>query len=118
MGSAYTSKHELLQKFTKIMFEHNPMQLKLDGNPNADNEYESEALSVLSRFNEGALHLCEDETLQRELAVGIVQQAFEFWFNDPNMHEPEKLSFLLLETYKASYPQPEQTVQSEVPSGT
>lgn len=114
MGRPYKPKHEVLQQFTKILFERNPMQLNLEGNPNAADEYESEALSILSRFNEGAINLCEDESLQREIAVGIVKQAFEFWFNDTKIHEPEKVGFDLLEAYKASYP--EQTASSEVGS--
>ena len=118
MGKAYKPKHETLKEFTRIMFEHNPMQINLTTNPHGEDEYESEALSILSRFNEGALHLCEDETLQREISVGVVKQAFEFWFNDTNIHEPEQLAFRLLETYKASYPEPEQEPAPEVPSGT
>ena len=94
------------------------MQLNLEGNPNAADEYESEALSILSRFSEGALHLCQDEAMQREIAVGIVKQAFEYWFNDTNIHEPEKVAFDLLATYVSSYPQPrpEQELQPEVVS--
>lgn len=115
MGNAYKPKHLMLQEFTKILFEHNPMQISMAGNPGAANEYESEALSILSRYTEGALHLCEDETLQREIAVGIVRQAFEFWFNDTKIHEPEKLGFVLLEVFKSSFPTPEQVPEVEVP---
>jgi len=80
------------------------LPLESEGNPGGADEYESEALSILSRFNEGALQLCEDESLQREVACGMVRQCFEFWFNTSNITEPEKLAFALLDAYKASYP--------------
>ena len=116
MGRTYKPKHVVLQEFTQILFKCNPMALNLEGNPHADDEYESEALSILSRFNEGALNMCPDETMQREIAVGIVKQAFQFWFNDENIVEPEKTAFELLQAYVSSYPQPEQTTVPEVVS--
>lgn len=106
MERAYKPKYLVLQEFTKILFERNPMQLPLEGNPNAEDEYESEALSILGRFNEGGLYLCVDASLQREIAVTLVKQAFQFWFNTDKIHEPEKTAFALVEAYIASYPRP------------
>ncbi len=116
MGKAYRPKHKLLQDFTKLMDKHNPMQLNLEGNPGKANEYESEALSVLSRFNESALHLCEEPTLQLEVAVAIVKESFLFWFNTDKMYDPEGLGAALLKAYQGSYPRHEQKPASEVPS--
>lgn len=116
MGS-YKPKHLVLQEFTKIIHDRNPMGLPLKEMPDGGaDEYEAEALSALSRFNEGALHMCEDGPLQREIAVGIVKQVFEFWFNEIEVRDVEKLAFELLDAYNASYPQPEQRPAPEVPS--
>lgn len=111
MGNERKPAHEVLQQFTKIMHDHNPMGLA------PDDSYESEALSVLSRFTEGALHMCEDDAMQREIAVGIVSNALEFWFNPGFMKEtPEKLSWALLDAFKAANPVHEQNSTSEVHS--
>ena len=111
------TKRALLEEFTKILHDRNPMALPLNEMPDGGaDEYESEALSVLSRFNEGALHLCEDKSMQREIAVGIVKQAFDFWFSDLQTRDIEKTSFELLDAFNASFPQPEQHSTSEVPS--
>lgn len=113
----YKLKRVVLEEFTKIMHDRNPMALPLSQMPNdGADEYESEALSVLSRFNEGALHMCSDKSMQREIAVGVVKQAFDFWFADVNARDLEKLAFELLDAFNASYPQPEQKASSEVPS--
>mgnify|MGYP005834631587 CR=1 FL=1 len=110
-------KRAVLEEFTKILHDRNPMGLPLKDMPDDGvDEYESEALSILSRFNEGALQLCEDGSLQREIAVALVKQCFVFWFNEPNVKDIEKLSFELLDAYKASYPMPEQGTTPEVPS--
>jgi hypothetical protein len=99
----YKPKYQVLQEFTKILYKENPMAFNFEGNPYAEYEYESEALSILSRFNEGAINLCEDESLQRELAVSIVNQAFQFWFSEHDLKVPESLAFELLAAYVASY---------------
>lgn len=113
----YKHKHLVLQDFIRILYECDPMHITFE-NPNGADEYESEALSILSRFNEGALQLCEDETMRREIATNLVKQSFEFWFND-TIKEPEKLAFLLLDCYIASYPQQhEQSSPDEVRSVT
>ena len=116
MGKAYRPKHKLLQDFTKLISKHNPMQLNVQGNPGAADEYEQEALSILSRFSESALHLCEDPVLQLEVAVAIVRESFVFWFNTDKITDPEMLSVALVKVYQGSYPQPEQKPASEVPS--
>lgn len=113
MEQVLKPKHMLLQEFTKTLFEHNPMQIHLSG-PDATTEYESEALSILSRFTEGALNLCEDENIQREIAIGVVKQCFEFWFNEPIVKGPESVGLALLEVFKAAFPVAEQAANVEV----
>jgi hypothetical protein len=109
MGNENKPKHVVLQEFTKILYEHNPMSLPLSQMGEAGHdEYESEALSILSRFTEGVLSACEDEPLRREIAVGMVIQALKFWFNTERFKEPEKLAWALLDAYLAGYPAPEQ----------
>ena len=102
MKRVHRLKHEVLKDFTQILFESNPMRLEPLAGPA---EYEAEALSILSRFTEGALHLCPDPTMQREIATGIVRQAFEFWFSDASIESPEKTALLLLQTYINSCPE-------------
>jgi hypothetical protein len=114
MGKAYKPKHLVLQQFTKLLYQHDPMGLAAMGAP--DNEYESEALSILCRFNESALALCADKEAQVAIAEGTVKQAFAFWFNAASIEAPEVLSATLLKAYLASYPPREQIVPSEVPS--
>jgi hypothetical protein len=96
------------------------MGLNHPTNPDAENEYESEALSLLSRFSESCLIGCDDLPLQRELALGIVQQTFDFWFGRLSwrINDIEGLTDALLKVYVDSYPKHEQTEQSEVPSTT
>ena len=53
MDAEHKPKHKVLQDFTSVLSKRNPMQLSRE-NPL---EYESEALSILSRFNESALQL-------------------------------------------------------------
>jgi len=117
MGNENKPKYVVLQEFIKILYEHNPMALPLSemGEAGLD-EYESEALSILSRFTEGVLYACEDEALRREIAVGMVLQALKFWFNTEKFKEPEKLAWALLDAYVAGYPVPEQKTEPEVPS--
>ena len=88
----------MLIDFTRILHEKNPMRLELKNDPDAQQEYESEALSILSRFNEGALHMCDDETLCRQIATGMVRAAFEFWFSE-EAPDVENTAFSLLQVY-------------------
>lgn len=72
-----TSKHVLLlQEFSKIMCDENPMELT-DYDPN---EYDKEALSILSRFAESGLEFVENDVEALFVASMIVKQTFEFWF--------------------------------------
>lgn len=109
----YKSKRIVLEEFTKIMHDKNPMGLPKDA---PEDEYESEALSALSRFNESALHMCDDQLMRREIAAGIIKQVFDFWFAGLEARDLEKLAFELLDAYVASYPQPEQRATVEVQS--
>lgn len=91
------------------MFENNPKGLK-GNNPD---EYESEALSTLSRFNESALQLCDDPETKMLISTNIVRQAFEFWFGEASS-DITKLTENLLKTYCSSYPSHEQVTPIEV----
>ena len=88
------------------MHRHDLMALR--GGPD---EYESEALSVLSRFNESALGACEDRTTLEQVSCGIVRQAFEFWFTET----PPDVTAMVHELLEA-YLGPEQPVSPEVHS--
>lgn len=79
-------------------------------------QYESEALSILSRFNEGILHMCEDSKLQFEICEVMIKHALEFWFNESPMGDISALTSALLNAYLDSYPSPEQKTGSEVVS--
>ncbi len=89
-------KHVILQDFTAVLHKRNPMNLSLDN----DLEYESEALSILSRFCEAAIHIPDDEALCAQVAVGIVKQSFEFWFEETGNSDVESLARELLATYR------------------
>lgn len=116
MDKAYVQKHVVLQEFTRLLHRCNPMQLNLDTNPHAEDEYEAEALSILSRFTEAALNLCADKETQREIAVNLVKNAFAFWFHDVPVAGLEETAGALLATFVASYPTLEQEDPVEVPS--
>lgn len=93
-----TPKHQVLLQFTAVLLKRNPMQLGQD-NPL---EYESEALSILSRFNEAALHLSDDEAAVAQVATGIVKQSLEFWFDDISSVDPEPIARELVAIYRAA----------------
>lgn len=116
MASTYKPKHKLLKEFTKILFKHNPMQFNLKGNPHAAIEYESEALSILSRLHECIMLI--DDKEQLDVTIEIVKRVFTFWFDEQQFHHVEKLSASLLNAYKSSYPALEQLPKTEVPSTT
>ena len=116
MERTYKHKHVLLQEFTKVLHDHDLMGIAGEENPKAATEYEAEALSILSRFTEGALNLCVDENLRREISVGMVKQAFEFWFSLEAPKGVEKLAFELLELFVNAYPPLEQETAQEVRS--
>lgn len=98
MDAQATPKHQVLQQFAEVLLKRNPMQLGQD-NPL---EYESEALSILSRFNEAALHLADDEAAVAQVATGIVKQSLEFWFDDIGDTDPEPIARELLAVYRAA----------------
>lgn len=62
-------------------------------------EYEAEALSILSRFNEAGLQLVDDNAARTEVAVGIVSECMDFWFTLPEDFEPEPIARDLLMSY-------------------
>lgn len=93
-----TPKHQVLQQFTEVLLKRDPMQL----GQNNPLEYESEALSILSRFNEAALHLADDEAVVAQVATGIVRQSLEFWFDDIGSVDPEPIARELVAVYRAA----------------
>lgn len=103
MNSRIKPKHEVLQEFSTTLVQYNPMQCDVEG----PLEYEAEALSILSRFTEAALHLSEDDELLLQIAAGLVRQALEFWFDDVS-HDLDlvPLSRDLLERYRNSFGAP------------
>lgn len=90
----------MLQEFAAVLLRRNPMQLGQD-NPL---EYENEALSMLSRFNEAALHLAEpgDEDAVAQVAINLVKQSLEFWFDDIGTVDPEPIARELIAVYRAA----------------
>lgn len=100
VGDLPKPKHELLKEFTSILFKHDPMNL----GPSQD-EYEAEALSILSRFCEGALQLADSEDAILQFASEATFQTFKFWFAE--VPEPKAFVPVTLELIKAyidSYP--------------
>jgi len=91
--------HQTLQEFSDVLLRHNLMQLDVD-NPL---EYELEALSILSRFNEAALHLV-DRSSALLVASKIVKSSFGFWFEgvEVTRHAVDALANELLDTYVAA----------------
>jgi hypothetical protein len=95
-------KHEVLLEFTKVIQKHDPMVI----NSPHEEEYEGEALSILSRFTESALHVADDEEAAFEVAAGIVTECFTFWFDELSEGlELEGLTLDLLTVYVNSYPE-------------
>lgn len=99
MDGYLVSKQKLLQEFTRVLFERNPMNLSCNDNL----EYESEALSILSRFNEAALHLPDDASAVTQVATSIVKQSLEFWFDNTGDVDVEALARELVTLYVDSH---------------
>jgi len=119
MERAYKRKHIVLQEFEEILSRHNPMQLNLVGNPRAEDEYDSEALSILARFNE-ELALFQEEALKFECAFNITQATFMMWFGE-EIYDASRATMMvneLLETYLNSYPQNEKSTDDGLLSNT
>lgn len=122
MGDTYKPRHEVLQEFTRLLHLANPMQLNLEGNPGAENEYDSEAMSILSRFNERAIQCCPYTDRALDMIFEITQETFRFWFGEPIKDEArvKQLAWDLLQAYDASFPldpRAEHAPSSEVVSG-
>ncbi len=92
-------KHLVLQEFSAVLLRHNLMMFSCD-NPL---EYEEEALSILSRYSESALHLANDENLMNSVAVDIVKQSFDFWFNTIDNVNVEPIAKELVAVFRASF---------------
>ena len=97
MNTASKPRHDILQDLTVVLYKRNPMNLSLDSSL----EYENEALSILSRFSESAIEIPTDEALVAQVAVGIVKQTLEFWFDQVfSDRDIEPLARELLATYR------------------
>ena len=110
------SRPQLLEEFTKHLFERDPMGICFPDNPDRETEYDVEALSILARFTESHIAQMDRENAE-VLAFNIVQSTFTFWFVHP-LHDEEEardLAKLLLDTYVSAYP--EQRDEHEVGSG-
>jgi hypothetical protein len=97
------SKAELLIEMATILYEVDPMGLH---SPH-DDEYESEALSILARFNEAGFQLADAEEAT-PIAVQMVSDVFQFWFDEMSRGSAgidwEPVSRRLLIAYLESYP--------------
>jgi hypothetical protein len=118
MGDTYKPRPEVLQEFIGVLHRLNPMELDLEGNPGAENEYDFEALSILSRFNERAVPCNTHIDTTLDLVLGIIQETFVFWFREPIRDDgrAKQLAWELLRVYDASFPRSEQVDQPEVGS--
>ncbi len=103
-------KHQLLQEFAVVLLRRNPMQVGQE-NPL---EYEAEALSILSRFNEAALQLPDDEAAVAQVATSIVKQSLEFWFEDIGTVDPEPIARDLLAVFRSGFGDAEPVLEGEV----
>jgi hypothetical protein len=79
-----------------------------------EDEYEAEALSILSRFCEAAIHLLDDSDAAIKYANTVVKQSFEHWFGDLSKNKNfEELTLELVKTLCESYPSKPERVQDE-----
>jgi hypothetical protein len=105
MGDTYKPRPEVLQEFIRVLHLGNPMQLNLEGNPGAENEYDSEAMSILARLNERAVQCCPYRDLALDIVYSVLQETFVFWFQQPIRDEDSArvLTTELLNIFDASY---------------
>lgn len=105
-------KHQLLQELSEALLRRNPMHLK----ENDPLEYEDEALSMLSRFTESALHLASpaDEETVVQVATNIVQQTLDFWFDTCEGVNLEELAREMLGIFRSGF----EAVEEEQPKVT
>lgn len=95
---------ELLQAFTKKLYELDPQLFRSP----KENEYEAEALSILSRFHEKMIISVDNKTddLKAKLAYVAVYESFDFWFDGGNSLAPDsvkQVSEELLKIYVKAY---------------
>jgi hypothetical protein len=86
---------EALVDINRILLERNPMAIDRP----EPHEYMHEALSILSRFNEGVLHMCSDQGQRLDIAQGVVKQTFNFWFGETLSFDPAEMSQQLLASF-------------------
>ena len=93
-------KSEVLVEMMTVLHRHDPMGLNAP-----EDEYESEALSILARYNEAGFHVAEKEEAL-PIAIGMVREVFSFWFGGVpgNEIQWDSVSNELLDVYLAGYP--------------
>lgn len=96
---------EILLKFTDVITDRNPANI--DKSVITEGlRYDVEALSVLSRFVETAIHVPKDENEIAHIAYSIVKQTFDYWYNKPDIIDDNSLKDLsvsLLRIYRLSF---------------
>jgi len=99
-GSTITYQQRLLQSFTTILHESDPIKLASTN----INEYVVEALSILARFTEAGFQHADIETAT-PVAIEIVDEVFKFWFSDDLQKDKDwtYVTHKLLETYMSMY---------------
>lgn len=115
MGGTYKPRHVVLQEFTTTLHALDPVGLAKQGAPN--DEYETEALSLLCRFHEAMFREHSSEEKVFDLASSIVRQTFGFWFGETTLLSDQVTAVIaraLLTVYNDSYPSTEKTTGSGV----
>lgn len=98
--STVVFQQQLLQAFTTILYEIDPVTLT---SSNAD-EYAVESLSILARFTEAGFQHADISTAM-PVATEIVNEVFKYWFSDDLQKDKEwaYLTHRLLESYMSAY---------------
>lgn len=95
---------DILVDFIDIITQQNPANFPNDV-LTTGLVYDVEALSILSRFAETAVHVPNEESEILPIAESIIKQTFDYWYNKQDMFSDEIASTLaskLLKSYRAS----------------
>ena len=100
----------VLEEFTLILFKHDPMSLGSEDIA----EYESEALSVLARFQEAELSVVPED-LAQPAAPRLEMDTLEFWFDGDQVGdlEVQSLSRELITVYLTAFNEPVEMAQED-----
>lgn len=98
---SYKMKWQVLQEFTAILHKHDLMKLR----STSTDEYEAEALSILSRFCEAAVQLADNEDAIIGYATSVVSETFDFWFDNLSSDfDVNPLALELIKVYIEAFP--------------